>query len=103
VIVSHGRFEGTVNDITITPQRIYRKEFEEKYQSTEVVVKCEPRPSHMEDFLRCVKTREKPVLDALTAYKAQAVISLAVQSYREGRVLFFDERRQKVVRDAPRT
>jgi hypothetical protein len=43
------------------------------------------------------------VLDALTACKAQAVISLAVQSYREGRVLFFDERRQKVVRDAPRT
>ncbi|MEW6208835.1 MAG: Gfo/Idh/MocA family oxidoreductase [Acidobacteriota bacterium] len=103
VIVSHGRFEGTVNEITITPQRIYRKEFEEKYQSTEVAIKCEPRPSHMENFLRCVRTREKPVLDALTAYKAQAVISMAVQSYREGRVLFFDDRRQKVVRDAPRT
>jgi predicted dehydrogenase len=103
VIVSHGRFEGTVNEITVTPQRIYKKEFEEKYQSGEVAIKCEPRPSHMENFLRCVRSREKPVLDALTAYKAQAVIGMAVQSYREGRVLFFDERRQRVVREAPKT
>lgn len=56
----------------------------------------------MENFLRCVKTRETPVLDALTAYKAMVTIAMSVESYREGRVLYFDERKQKVVRDAPK-
>ena len=56
----------------------------------------------MENFLRCVKTRETPVLDALTAYKAMVTIAMSVQSYREGRVLYFDERRQKVAHDPPK-
>ena len=58
------------------------------------------RESHMENFLRCVRTRETPVLDALTAYKAMVTIAMSVESYREGRVLYFDERRQKVIHDA---
>jgi hypothetical protein len=44
-----------------------------------------------------VKTREKTVLDALTAYKAMTTIGMAVQSYREGRVLYFNETTQRVV------
>jgi len=56
----------------------------------------------MENFLRCVKTREKPVLDAQTAYRAMVTIGMSVQSYREGRVLYFDELRQKVVSDPPK-
>ena len=50
----------------------------------------------MENFLRCVKTREKPVLDALTAYKAMVTIGMSVQSYLEGNVLYFNERTQQV-------
>ena len=50
----------------------------------------------MENFLRCVKTREKPVLDALTAYKAMVTIDMSVQSYREGKVLYFNERTQTI-------
>jgi hypothetical protein len=52
--------------------------------------------------MRCVKTREKPVLDALTGYKALVTIAMSVQSYREGKTLYFDEKAQKVVHDAPR-
>ncbi|MEJ7714039.1 MAG: hypothetical protein WKF84_30375 [Pyrinomonadaceae bacterium] len=42
------------------------------------------------------------MLDALTAYKAMATIGMSVQSYREGRVLYFDKRTQKVVANPPR-
>ena len=42
------------------------------------------------------------MLDALTAYKAMVTIGMSVQSYREGRVLYFDERKQKVVTEAPK-
>jgi predicted dehydrogenase len=102
MMVPHGRFEGTVEQITVTPSRVARREFEQKYGSNEVVMKTEPRESHMENFLRCVRTREKPVLDALTGYKALTAIAMSVESYREGRVLYFDERRQKVVHDPPK-
>ena len=102
MIVPHGQFEGRVDSISVTPQRIAKEKFKEKYGTLEVVIECEKRESHMENFLRCVRTRETPVLDALTAYKAMATIGMAVQSYREGRVLFFDERKQKVVSEPPK-
>jgi predicted dehydrogenase len=103
MMVPHGQFEGRVDQITVTPQRIFRKQFEEKYGSAEIAIKTEQRESHMENFLRCVRTRETPVLDALTGYKALTAIAMSVQSYREGRVLFFDERKQKVVGDPPKS
>lgn len=96
MMVPDGKFEGRVDSITVTPQYIMKKQFEEKYGAGEVKMKCEPRESHMENFLRCVRTREKPVLDALTAYKAMVTIGMSVQSYREGRVLYFDDKKEKV-------
>ncbi|HYV03991.1 MAG TPA: Gfo/Idh/MocA family oxidoreductase [Blastocatellia bacterium] len=102
VMVPNGRFEDKVDYITVTPQRIVKVNWEEKYGATEIKLNCEPREDHMQNFLRCVRSREKPVLDALTAYKAMVTIGMSVQSYREGRVLYFDERKQKVVTEAPK-
>ena len=102
MMVPDGKFEGKVDAITVTPARIARQQFQDKYGSAEVKLNCEPRESHMENFLRCVRSREKPVLDALTAYKAMVTIGMSVQSYREGRILYFDENRQKVVSEAPK-
>lgn len=102
MMVPAGRFEAKVDSISVTPQRIVKQKWEEKYGATEIQLNCEPREDHMQNFLRCVRTRETPVLDALTAYKAMVTIGMSVQSYREGRVLYFDERKQKVVSDAPK-
>ncbi len=103
MMVPNGQFEGRVDSITVTPQRIAKKQFEEKYGAGEVKMNCEPRESHMENFLRCVRTREKPVLDALTAYKAMVTIGMSVQSYREGRVLYFDDKKEKVTYEPPKS
>jgi hypothetical protein len=65
-------------------------------------LECEPRESHMENFLRCVKTREKPVLDADIAYRAMVTVGMSVQSYREGRMLYWDSAKEKVTADPPR-
>jgi predicted dehydrogenase len=94
--VPDGRFEGRVEYITITPQAIARQKFKEKYGTIQVQFEAEPRESHMENFLRCVKSRQKPVLDADTAYAAMVTIGMSVQSYREGRVLYFDPEHHKV-------
>jgi predicted dehydrogenase len=49
-----------------------------------------------ENFLRCIHTREKPVLDGRLGYMAQVAVSLAVQSYRKNRIMFFDPDSEKV-------
>ena len=96
MMVPDGRFEGRVSQITVTPERIARKAFAEKWGKEEIQLLAETRENHMENWLRCVKSREKPVLDALTAYKAMTTIGMAVQSYREGKVLYFNEATQRV-------
>ena len=59
-------------------------------------------PTHVGNFLSCMRSRQKPTLDVDTAARAQVLISMAVQSYRDGKVLYFDERTWKVVDRAPK-
>jgi len=101
MMVPDGRFEGRVDYITVTPQSIAKANFKAKYGTIEVKIESEPRENHMENFLRCVRTRQKPVLDADTAYRAMVPIGMSVQSYREGRMLYWDAAREKVTSDAP--
>ncbi len=96
MMVPGGQFEGRVAFITVTPEGIAKKKFVEKWGSEEVKLETEKREDHMENFLRCIKSREKTVLDALTAYKAMATIGMSVQSYREGKALYFNEATQRV-------
>ena len=96
MMVPDGRFEGRVDHITVTPEKIARTKFTEKWGKDEVKLTTEVRENHMENWLRCIRTRETPVLDALTAYKAMTTIGMGVQSYREGRVLYFNESTQRV-------
>jgi predicted dehydrogenase len=96
MMVPDGRFEGKVKHITVTPEGIAKKAFVEKYGKPELVIETGPREGHMENFLACIKSREKPVLDALTAYKAMTTIGMAVQSYREGKAIYFNEATERV-------
>ncbi len=102
MMVSHGQFEGRVDFITVTPERHVAEEFQKKYGAPELQIQCEKRESHMENFLRSMRTREKPVLDGLTAYKAMVTIAMSVESYRQGQVMYFDEQKQKVVTRPPK-
>jgi hypothetical protein len=51
----------------------------------------------MENFLSCIRTRELPVLDANTAYKAMVTIGMSVDSYRRGQTLYWDPAKEVVV------
>ncbi len=104
VMVEHGQFEGRTDHITVTAERPFREDFTKKWGSDKVVIPVENKGpnAHMENFLESIRTRQKPTLDALTAYKAQVTIQMAVDSYREGRVLFFDEEKHKVVTKPPK-
>ena len=102
MMVEHGQFEGHTDHITVTAQEEYEKEFAKKFGNKEIVIKTEKRPDHMDNWLSCIKTREKTVLDALTGYKALVTIAMAVESYKQGRILYFDSEAQKVTTEAPK-
>ncbi len=104
VMVEHGRFEGRTDYITVESEPIYRDAFVGKYGTENVQIKVEDRgrDAHMKNFLECIRTRDKPRLDADTAYRAQVTISMGVMALRQGKVLYFDPDLEEVTDRAPR-
>lgn len=111
IMVEHGRFEGFAKHITLKAEKTRGGKFmvpelADKYQGQdEIKIEVEERDTmqtHIKDFLSCMRTRQKPTLDVETGARAQVLITMAVQSYREGRVLYFDEKNWKVLPKAPK-
>jgi len=100
IMVDHGKFEGVTDHITLRPEKATIDEaYKAKFGSQESAFPVEHidvERTHFSNFLNCVRTREKPRLDVETAARAQVLISMAVQSYREGRTLYFNEKTWKV-------
>ena len=59
-----------------------------------------PSESFHENFLRSIRTREKPVLDGELGYRSQVAVVLGVESWRKNKVAFFDPKQERMV-DAP--
>jgi predicted dehydrogenase len=108
IMVDHGMFEGRTDFITLKPEpRVIDDEYKAKFGAGESKIAVdrnkEPMRAHVENFLDCVRSRQKPTLDVNTAARAQVLISMAVQSYREGRILYFDDKTWKVLPKAPKS
>jgi len=114
IMVEHGMFESLVPYITVKPQLKRRAgsprdaapepiggaEYASKFGTKDIQIPVEQTDmmaAHIGNFLHCMHTREKPHLDVETGAKAVVTINLAVQSYREGRTLYWDEKRWKGV------
>jgi predicted dehydrogenase len=115
VMVDHGQFERGVPFITVKPQarravvpnsqpRQYRMEaiggekYEQKFGLKDIQIPIDQKDmmdAHMENFLSSMRTRQKPHLDVETGARAVVVINLAAQSYREGRTMYWDEKKWK--------
>jgi predicted dehydrogenase len=105
IMVEHGMFEGSTPDITVRPELVHvegqdaRTTFPGyKFGDKEFkipVTQYDMMQAHIGNFLACMRSRQKPHLDVETAAHAQIVINLAVESYREGRVKYWDEQNWK--------
>ncbi len=103
IMVDHGMFERPTPDITVRPEvkrgkAIGGDEYASKFGLNEIKIPVDQKDmmtSHIENFLASIRSREKPHLDVETGARAQVVINLAVQSYREGHVLYWDEKNWK--------
>ncbi|MBX5495911.1 MAG: Gfo/Idh/MocA family oxidoreductase [Bryobacteraceae bacterium] len=106
IMVEHGRFEGYSPYITVRPEkRVIDEEYKAKWGSEDIripVKEVDTMRAHITNFLDCMRTRQKPTLDVETGARAQVVITMAVQSYRQGKVLYFDEKNWKIVDKPPK-
>lgn len=100
IMVEHGRFEGFSPYITVKPEgRVISSEYKAKFGAEPIKIEVENKDTmftHIGNFLDCMRTRQKPTLDVETAARAQVTITMAVHSYRQGKVLYFDEKNFKV-------
>src|SRR5262249_23684239 len=111
IMVDHGKFEQMVPNITVQPQKravrengawvekaIGGPEYEKKFGTKDIVIPVDQRnmeEAHIDNFLKCMRSREKPHLDVETGAKAVVVINLAAQSYREGKTMYWDAQHWK--------
>ncbi len=107
IMVDHGGFEDGIDHIILRPEKgIVSDEYKTKFGAEETRIPIEvPNDeedwmlTHIANFLDCVRSRKQPTLDVETAARTQVLISMAVRSYREGQVMYFDEKTWNV---APR-
>ena len=106
VMVEHGMFESDTESITVKPERrVISAEYKAKWGDQPITVPVEKKDSmftHIGNFLDCIRSRQTPTLNVETAARAQVAITLAVHSYRQGKVLYFDEKNFKIVDKAPK-
>lgn len=111
IMVENGQFESTTDHITLRPEVTRHRANRDapwevkpmfegyKFGTEEVsipVEKTDTMATHINNFLECMHTRQKPHLPVETGACAQVLITMAVESYRRGRVLYFDEKTWKV-------
>jgi predicted dehydrogenase len=111
IMVDNGQFESVTDHITLKPEVSRRRTSRDaapevkamfddyKFGTAEQSIpvdKTDTMATHINNFLDCMRTRQKPHLDVETAACAQVLITMAVDSYRQGKVLYFDEKRWKV-------
>ncbi|MGD0579325.1 MAG: Gfo/Idh/MocA family oxidoreductase [Bryobacteraceae bacterium] len=96
IMVDHGKFEEPTDHITLKPEKeVVDEAYIAKFGKDDKQIQIEQEDDevlHVRNFLDCVRSRQKPHLDVETAARAQVLISMSVESYRRGRVLYFDER-----------
>jgi predicted dehydrogenase len=118
IMVDHGMFERTTDFITMKPEvsrRTNRQTGESsvdamfqdyKFGKEEIRIPVDNSvnmmTAHIDNFIKCMRSREKPHLDVETGARAQVLITLAVQSYRQGKVLYWDEKGWKAVDKVPK-
>lgn len=55
---------------------------------------------HVDNFLDCVRSRKKTNCPPDLGYRVEVTIALSVQSYREGKMYYFDAQNERVVEKA---
>ncbi|MEA3365243.1 MAG: Gfo/Idh/MocA family oxidoreductase [Candidatus Hydrogenedentes bacterium] len=89
--------------IQITPEDEFKSWFKEKYGTDGVLeIPNEPREEHMDNWLNAIRNRTECHCPPEIAYRAQVAAKLACDSYRQEKVMFWDNAAEQYVDSHPR-
>jgi predicted dehydrogenase len=102
--LTRGPRRGPRERAVIRAQREFQAKFKEANDGkTEVTIEPEESEDLADNWLNCMRSREKPVYDVLKGYQVMVAIRLGVDSYREGKVMAFDPATRRILKQpAPR-
>lgn len=90
--------------LRIVPETIFQKTFRAKHGKDEIVMESRTqangdvqRSLHHDNFFECIRTRARTHLPPDDGYKVMTAIAMSVQSYREGKMLFWDAERENAI------
>ena len=86
------------NNIRIVAQGKFKDEFVGEHGKEVLHIQGKPREDHMGNFFSCTRSRTQPALNARLAYQIMCTIGMSVESYKCGRHLFFDSKRERVTK-----
>ena len=89
--------------VMVIPEAPFADAFEKRYGDAKAkTFRGEPRPSHLANWLECIRTRQPCVCDAELGYRTMAAIRMSVDAYRTGKTLYFDTDTEAVIASPPR-
>jgi len=92
-------------EVVVTPEPLFKNKFKEKTGVDVLHVDASGpdfQRGHLENFFDCMRTRNKPNLDADFGYKAMVAIGLGVEAYREQKQMAFDPSAERVAKTGPK-
>ena len=86
----------------IKAERTFLDKFKEANNGkTEVTIEPPESEDLADNWLNCMRSREKPDYDVLRGYQVMVAIKLGVESYRLGKVMVFDPAGRRLVAKPP--
>jgi hypothetical protein len=52
---------------------------------------------HMQDFFDCMRSRQEPIAPFEIGFRTAIACQMAIRSYREGRTVKWDEKREEII------
>jgi hypothetical protein len=89
--------------VEIRPEAIYAEKFRREQEADMLRIPALARDDHLENFIKCVRSRRSEDLNCgpELGYQTMIAIAMSVQAYRESKVLFWDAAREEVTDRQP--
>ena len=82
-------------------ERPFQKEFQAANDGkTEITHRVGTSADLVDDWLDCMRNREQPVYNVTRGYQVMVAIKFGVDSYRQGKVMAFDPKTRRLLKDS---
>lgn len=88
--------------MTVTAEPEFKEWFIKEHGAEQIELPREPREDHMMNFLNACRTRGPVHCDPETAYRAMAAVKMGCDSWREDKMIFWDNAAEQYARKHPR-